>query len=475
MGQLFFRAAGTMALAAVMTGAAAAAAAALTPQQLRADLQLARRALEESHGGIYRYASKAEIDRAFDAAATQLDKPLHARAFQRVLAPAVAALRCGHAIVLPSPALQAEMEQASLLPLDVKLIDGRLYILRDFDGAGKLAGREVVSVNGVAVAAIVARLMAAAPGDGFIGTGRAQRVARTFREGLFIHFGMQGQFALRLRGPGPTRVTMPGQNMRALKLASATRHPQDQRSKRFLELSLLDEGKIARLQVFNFSDEEEDHEGAVVLRKAFEKVAANGAQTLLLDLRDNGGGQDALGRHLYSYLVEAPFRYYDELTVTRPGISYAEHVEEPTGIPASRLSRRADGLYAMPGHPNMGIHQPGVPTFKGKVIALINGRSFSTTAELITQLHDKKRATFIGEESGGAYHGNNSGSEVLLKLPNSGLRVAVPLVTYKLAVSGMHPNGRGVVPEVMVVPKIADYLSGKDVVLEEALRMARAK
>ncbi len=474
MGQLFLRAAGAMALAAVMTGAAAAAAA-LTPQQLRADLQLARRALEESHGGIYRYASKAEIDRAFDAAAARLDKPLHARALQRVLAPAVAALRCGHTMVLPSPALEAEMEQTSLLPLDVKLIDGRLYILRDFDGAGKLAGHEIVSVNGVAVAAIVARLMAAAPGDGFIGTGRAQRVARTFREGLFIHFGMQGQFTLRLRGPGPTRVTMPGQNMRALKLASATRYPQDQRSKRFLELSLLDEGKIARLRVFNFSDEEEDHEGAVVLRKAFEKVAASGAQTLLLDLRDNGGGQDALGRHLYSYLVEAPFRYYDELTVTRPGISYAEHVEGPAGIPASRLTRRADGLYAMPGHPNLGIHQPGFPTFKGKVIALINGRSFSTTAELITQLHDKKRATFIGEESGGAYHGNNSGSEVLLKLPNSGLRVVIPLVTYKLAVDKGHPNGRGVVPDVTVAPAITDYLRGNDIAQEQALRMARIK
>ena len=468
---LLFSLAGLL-LAATM---ASALAAPLTNSALQADFQLARRALEEAHGGIYRYTSKTELDRVFDAAARKLDRPMEAIEFQRILAPAIAALRCGHTFVQLSPPLKAQMEQALLLPLDVKLVRGRFYILRDFDNAGKLAGREIVSINGVAIDSVIKRLTAASPGDGFIATGRAQRIARKFKEELFIQFGMQGQFTLGLRGPRRESITLTGQTLAALKQASATRYPQDQRSQKFAELSLHDEGKIARLQVFNFSDEEENDEGAVVLKKAFQKIAASGAQTLLLDLRDNGGGQDKLGKMLFSHLVDAPFSYYDELTIKRANLSFAEHVDGSAVIPSSMLAARADGLFSLKGHPNLGIQQAGAPAFKGKVIALINGRSFSTTSELITQLHDKQRATFVGEESGGAYHGSTSGNDVTLVLPNSALRVVIPLVTYRLAVSGQHPNGRGVVPEVKVVPGIADYLSEKDVVLEKALGMARSK
>jgi hypothetical protein len=464
----------TLAAAILMAaGAACAAAQPLSTQQLQADLQLTRRALEEAHGGIYRYSTKIEVDRAFDHAAARLDAPMDALAFQRILAPAVAALRCGHTGVQLSPALKTQLEQALLLPLDVKLIGGRLFILRDFDGAGKLAGREIVAINGMAAGAIVRHLMAAAPGDGFITTGRAQRVARKFREALFTQLGMQDRFVLGLGGAGKETVTMAGRTLAALKTASATLYPQDQRSKKLMALSLLDGGKVAHLQILNFTDEDEDDEGGAMLAKAFGAVAHSGAHTLLLDLRDNGGGEDRLGKLVFAHLVETPFAYYASLTVKRPVLSFAEHVDGGGAIPAKMLSARADGLYALDRHPNLGMQQPAAPAFKGRVIALINGRSFSTTSELITQLHDKRRATFVGEESGGAYHGNSSGSDATLVLPNSGLRVTIPLVTYTLAVSGTHANGRGVAPEVEVRPTIGDYLSGRDVVLEKALAMAR--
>jgi hypothetical protein len=451
-------------VAALLAGAAHAAP--LTVAQLQADFQLARRALEEAHGGIYRYTPKAELDQVFDAAAARLDRPMAARALRRILAPAVAALRCGHTALLPSPALTAELDAALLLPLEVKLIGARLYIVRDFDGAGKLAGREITAINGMSAPAIIARLTAAAPGDGFIATARAQRVARKFREELFTQLGMQDRFTLTLRGELAT-VTLAGQRMAALTLLTPAR------STRFAALSLLIEGRIAHLKIFNFSDEDEDDEGAVILKEAFESIAASGARTLLLDLRDNGGGQDVLGKHVFAHLVPTPFPYYEQLTVRRPVLSFVQHLDGAAGIPVRALTLRPDGSYGLNGHPNLGLQQPAVPTFGGKVIALINGRSFSTTAELITQLHDKRRATFVGEESGGAYHGNSSGSEAMLVLPHSRLRLAIPLVTYTLAVNGAHPNGRGVVPDVGVAPTIDDYLAGRDVVLERAIALAR--
>lgn len=87
----------------------------------------------------------------------------------------------------------------------------------------------------------------------------------------------------------------------------------------------------------------------------------------------------------------------------------------------------------------------------------------------------RARASFVGEESGGAYHGNSFGSGATLVLPNSGLRVIIPLMTYTLAVSGVHPNGRGVIPESVSMLEIGDYLGGKDLQMETALLLAHAQ
>lgn len=466
-----------LAVAAALAGSPwVAAGEQLSPAQLKADLQLARSALEEAHGGIYRYTSKQKFDTVFDAASRKLNHSMDTLGFLRILAPALAMVRCGHTAVLLPGALRKQLEAAPLLPLDVKIIGGKVFILRDFASDGALAGSEIVSINGLPAAAIVQGLTAASPGDGFIGTGRAGRVARTFKEGLLHYFGMQGRFKLVLRThpAAQRRVALDGQPLAALRDASARLYPQDQRSKKFIELSFPG-ASVARLQVFTFMDDDEEDDGETLLADAFKKIAASGATTLLLDLRNNGGGKDALGKKLFAHLVEQPFSYYESLTVKRPLLSFAAHVEGPAGIPEGSLLARSDGLYGLRSHPNLGMQKAVVPTFKGKVIALINGGSFSTTSELISHLHDRKRATFVGEESGGAYHGNSSGREALLVLPNSALRVVIPLVTYTLAVGGAHANGRGVAPQRPITPSIGDYLNGRDPQLASALALAGAQ
>ena len=445
-------------------------------KQLREDFQIAREALEQAHGGIYRYTTQAELNRVFDGAQQALDHPMDAMALYRVMSPAVAALRCGHTNVLLSAALRGELEQALLLPLNVKLLDGRLFILRDFANGGALAGREVEAINGVPIAQILANLMARVAGDGDITTGRAETVGRQFKEILFTQMGMQGSFELALHAIDAGArdvVRLRGQTLPALRQAALAQFPQDQHSKRFTELSFFDEGRIARLNVYNFIDEEEDEDGATLLKKIFESIQAKGAHTLIIDLRDNHGGEDALGKLLFSYLVDERFRYYDDLVINRAKYDFAAYAEKSIAIPEQALLARPDGRFNLRAHPNLGLQSPGLPSFRGRVLVLINGGSFSTTAEFITHVHARKRATFIGEESGGGYFGNSSGHAAILVLPNSKLRVVVPLVTYNLAVKAGHAPARGVTPDYPVQPSIQHYLAGTDPAWTLALSLAR--
>ncbi len=242
---------------------------------------------------------------------------------------------------------------------------------------------------------------------------------------------------------------------------SKTLFPQDQASKDFADLKFLDDGQIAHLTYSSFGATTE--EGQAFMKRSFEAIQSKGSRALILDLRGNGGGQDELGKLLFSYLVDTPFKYYDDLFVNKWSFSFSKYTDhDDLTIPKGVAELRADGRVHALNHPNLGLQQPSKPTFTGPVYILINGGCFSTTSEFLSQAHFHHRATFIGEESAGGYYGNTSGTVVKLTLPNTKLGIYLPLVSYYVAVSGNHEAARGVIPDFRVKHTIADLVAGVD-------------
>ncbi len=452
-------------------------------EKLLEDFQIARNALEEGHSGIYRYTAKQELDRVFDNAAKSLDRPMDTLEFYRVLAPAVAAIKCGHTGVSLPEALRQEINNSTpFMPLQVKVLNKRVYVLRDFSSAGhSLAGKEIRSINGVPSTRVIATMLAAAPGDGDVETSRQMRISGWNFNSLLIGL-------LDLRSPYDLVVTdaqsnreekarVEGIEFPKLREASKAQYPQDQLPDRAGSLKFLDEGKIAVMKINGFGgwvDAEKKKGLREFYKESFEEMQAKRSASLIIDLRNNGGGEDELGKLLLSYLIDKPFKYYDDLIINNNTFSFAKYTNNPQfKLPPTAAERREDGKYHRLGHPNSGINQPSMPTFTGKVFILINGGSFSTTSEFLSHAHFHKRATFIGEESGGGYYGNSSGSTALVTLPNTKLAVRVPLVTYYLSVSGYKAASHGVMPDHAVRYSVAELMAGTDKDMEVALKLAR--
>jgi C-terminal processing protease CtpA/Prc len=125
-------------------------------------------------------------------------------------------------------------------------------------------------------------------------------------------------------------------------------------------------------------------------------------------------------------------------------------------------------------HPGVGVQQPASTPFTGDLFVLMDGGTFSTSADVTATLHNMKRATFIGEESAGGYEGNTSGLNALIILPNSGLRLLITMYDYWNAVT-VPAKGRGTLPDHVVEQHVSDVLSGVDAPLERAVALARAK
>lgn len=450
-----------------------------TPDHLREDFRLLRQSLEAAHPGLYRHVSKNELDQVFLRAENSLDRPLDVFEFYRVLTPAVAAIRCGHTNVeLPGFVKERDPARAASFPALVKIIGGKIFIWRDLaDKNSGLAGKEILSINNVPSAQIVSTMLAAAGGDGDIQTSRIRRIEGwNFIEKLRPLVGLQSPFELSVSDPTdgrPARVRLDGLDLSVLGRNWETWFPQDRRPARSGELEFIDEGNIARMTVREFGgfvDDEQRRGLEEFYRDSFRQIAANKTEVLILDLRGNGGGDDRLGTLLLSYLLDKPFVHYRDIVARNTFFALDTWVRLPY-----KTERREDNLYHIIDYPNLGVLQPSSPAFSGKVYVLMDGGSFSTAAEVITQLHDHRRAEFIGEEAGGAYDGNNSGTISPVTLPNTKIILFVPLMSYYLAVGGGEDNSRGVRPDYPVDYSISDYLANTDKGMSLALERARLR
>jgi C-terminal processing protease CtpA/Prc len=251
-----------------------------------------------------------------------------------------------------------------------------------------------------------------------------------------------------------------------------TRYPQDAEPKDKANLKFTDDNKIAVLTIHAFYGTAEGKELTDYFDDVFRRIHEHNSASLIIDLRNCGGGRDFLGKKLLSFLLDQPFYYYYDLIYNGLEFDFFRYAEGEKPLPDDIAEKRADGKFHDVRHPNLGLQQPSQPQFAGKVVVLMNGGSFSTTCEFLANLHDRKRATFVGEEAGGGYFGNTSGPTVGVTLPNTQVRVIVPLRTYYLAVKDGIQN-RSILPDYEVKQSINDILSDNDTVMFRAIELAR--
>jgi hypothetical protein len=435
--------------------------AALGHDQAIADLRHLHAALRELHPGLERYGAPADLEAAVARVSEQIGRSVTHRELFRLLASLSPAIRDGHTRFHYPPLLQRQARSWPLLPLHVRAKGGaRLEVARACGASPDWAGREIVAIDGIPAPELLEQALAMRPRDGF-GTGHPRwSLGRAFgfSEALNLLGGPVAERRVRLAAPDESVA------LRAVPadvLESTCPAPALERTE-----GLAFRGESALLTIPSFVP---DLAGRY--QTWFERIARGGARALVLDLRDNGGGLDSNGSLLFAHLGRAPFRYYDRIVVRtldpRPPFAGFAALLRPW-----RIERASDGTLQFTGHRCLGLQPPASPGFDGPVVVLMNGGTYSAASEFAAIARANRRATFVGEEAGGAANGNTAGVSADVVLPHSGIRVQVPMMRYEVAARGL-PPGRGVVPDLEVVPTAAELLAGRDGALEQALLVAR--
>ncbi len=234
---------------------------------------------------------------------------------------------------------------------------------------------------------------------------------------------------------------------------------------------------IAVLTIESFYVDENVQKFYPFIDSAFNDIKNKKISNLIIDVRNNEGGEEDWGGYLYSYLTDKKFVYYKKLTLTKKGgYGFEKYAEMPPQLDyIHKFIKEKDDEILFTGQKYLYVQEPHKNRFKGNVYMLINGLSFSVTTELASVVHNNKRAIFVGEESGGAYYGNNSGVFAIVTLPNTKLTIGIPLVGFYSNVSGYPYKSRGVIPDYKVTSTVYDILNKKDVVMEKTLRIIQQK
>lgn len=442
-----------------------------TPAELKQDFSILRKALEEAHPGLYRYNSREKISHDLVKLERQLNKGMTELEFFRLVNPFIAGIGDGHTKFHRDgkPDDYFAFFDDGYFPFQLYFRDGKAYVRHSYVQDATLpAGTEIKSINGRKMEDILQLLFRQVLADGDVTSWKYEELSDQFAGYYATFIGPSKQLRIEYKEVMGKKGKL---TIRGIKRNEITKQPVVNEGFQLTYPS----GKVALLRIPVF---QEATEGgfAHFLSTAFAEIKAKGITSLIIDLRGNEGGTDAFGFELYSYLALKPFRYYDRFTTASDGnFSFLQYASLPPQFDyLKQFIVKVGNEYHFTAKEGLDVRQPKTDAFQDKVYILQNGRSFSVTSEFAAIARDNNRAVFVGEESGGTFQGDNSGAFAIVKLPNTKIGLAVPLLGYYMHLSPKHATARGGVPvDHTVRPTITDVLKNRDVVLEKALQLIK--
>ncbi|NQX94141.1 MAG: hypothetical protein HRT64_04345, partial [Erythrobacter sp.] len=361
----------------------------------------------------------------------------------------------------------------------------RLYV-KEAGSTDLVAGTEILAIDGVPAGEIIEKIFALFPVDGDTDFIKGESVVGPdeFMGPAFDHF-----YPFLYETRPEVKLTLAGGSAGA-RDESVTRltykqYVEETGNVRYsnnfddaVTFKLLSD-TAAYLSVDTFVNYRRPVDPDTIYGPVFAQLAASGRDTLVLDLRRNGGGSDDAQSGLVQWLMPAAYRQADAVVVKSdrldPGLKpYLGTWQQAALNPdPAWFKQRADGMFEIV-NPAVGKPASSIPAkegaFTGKLIVLTSGDNASGVTHLLSVFKTQRPDTvFIGERTGGAATGATAGILLYLTLPHSGVKVRVPLQRQEITNSDQLDPRLGITPDILAPDTLTSTLAGTDPAMEAAL------
>lgn len=438
------------------------------------DLSVLEAALREGHPGLFDYLREPEFQVAFDDVRLKTKMIRSKQEFEKQLASILRIIGDSH-LSISTNTQYPKQSVNSWAAVSFGFLNDSLVITRTVAEYTEYLGRRINKVNGFdadTIKKVISRTIGGH--DGFV-ESYPDFVRLTLTSIRFFHEFFPSEESrdldilfyngerMKFKGSTYTQNSCP-------KYYPSWRDYYNYPDRRFFTSMISDTIAHVGLSTFNLNDIE-----IVGIQDFIQSLNNTNCKRLIIDLRNNYGGNSENLALLFDLISKSAFRLNDHMVVnsntTYSFFKYADNYSINDTLFRNYAHVTTKSGYYLENE----IIEKKISddkTFKGDVYVLVNERSFSSAAVFAGLVRKYNRGLIVGRETGSSYYQINALRFVTLMLPNSKINIRIPLIkiVFDSVQSQKIPWGRGVIPDISIDFTLEELKWESDSILNTAIK-----
>lgn len=403
-------------------------------ENLNKDFDFLVSAITETHPNPYSVISKNEFDSKIAKIKENFKDSLTLKEYYRMIAPLVASLKDGHTS-LKFPGRKLYNETDNLFPFIIKssLEKPFLSVTENLnsDYSQIPVGAEILKINDIPAEKIIQKIIENTSGESndyrlkmgadFYFFGFVFGAFYDLKDTAVVEYIFENKI---YKKSIPTVTLSNLMEIIKKKKNQPSNQPQNVAFQDF-SLILKPEIKTAIFDIRYFNDETKFQD---FLSESFKKIKIQKINKIVIDIRENGGGNSTLGDELLKYITSKPFKQFDNTTIKYSQLQkdfYKDYCESDTLKNCNTynyIKTKKNGEMERFPVENLTEPYPKSERFDGKVYLLTSVRTFSSASSFAQAFKHYKIGKIVGQETGGwiVSYGDKIMSELpITKIPLS--------------------------------------------------------
>jgi len=441
-------------------------------EAIRTDLDFLWQTIQKVHPRIDHAGSKEILEAEYRKIHGAISEAMDTDHIYLLFAPLMSLLQDGHSSLV----FTMQIDKQPLFPFDLLFSREKVYLKRGYTvQAAAIAGSRLMAINGHEIDEVSTAMKSILPGE-TVSMKNHSLETDMFKIYYRLLFPEAPSFYVRIITPAEEEKTVECGSIRRAEIQEA-RKPANAAEAGSPQLRLDRERSLAVFTLKKF--DEKDFKG--FLRDSFKRINEAGIAHLLIDLRDNLGGDSEMVEELIDYLSEHP-----SPLIPRMGIRVSEAFKNQVKkrIPGvfrwlplqyldsrgRRLWQAEEGTIIYVDDPAPEKAKPAADRFLGQIALLINGHTYSAASLLAQRLKIQDGVKVYGLESGFTADGLFF-EPLVFQLPSCRMEFRVSSMMIVGQDNSIHDGLRGVIPDFPLELDIAAEAAGRDSLLEQTLQM----
>ncbi len=432
----------------------------LSSDEMNQDLDILTNAIKEGFPGLYDYITPEDFQKQTDIVKKQINNPLKPHVFENHLKNLMLNIHDFHLGIISEPLKRMKIPRY-LSDIRFGWLNDTLIVTNTIEERTDLIGKQIISIDGISADSLKTITgnyipQQYASSDAYVKAYTEYVNLAIFDWGYFYYNKIDNsKYKMNITFKDGTSEQFAGygyNRSKKTKFASSWKEyyrTNWYKTKNFDTRILSDSIAYLGLNSFQLNDVELDS-----ITSFIKMVTNRHLNNLIIDVRNNFGGDTKVIDHIYSLIADKPFNQHDYKMVNRRGnfkfMEYCLNYTNDYEIFPEFGKKKEDNHYYE--YNTNTIKPDSLVNYKGRVYVLTNEISFSAATVFPAMVHKYKRGAVVGRETRGAYHQLKAEKFAQVKLPNSGIVVRIPLIkiVFEEDKNTDIPFGRGVIPDFPV-------------------------